>query len=116
MKHFRLKETSGIRRHAMVGTSAAEFAVVTDGLKPIIGCHLFLLFCTCSYATSTYKSNRVSNFASHFAIKEKVATGFFKPITRIGISINHVVKSKFHEHFHPRQQKEDAFQSTNEIK
>ena len=84
----------------------AEFAVVKDGLKPLIGRDLFEAVGVS--ITQTLSSNEVSmvnTITTQCPFKTRIANQFPQLISRIGGSKIHIVKSKFHKNFQPKHQK-----------
>ena len=88
----------------------ANFTVVADGLKSLIGRDLFDQLGLAVTQSTFLKGNSINNIASP-EFKEQIAKTFPGLVSRIGRSnknqkrSNHVAKSKFHKDFQPRHQK-----------
>ena len=83
---------------------SAPFSVVAHGLESLIGRDLFDQLGLLAVTQSTsQKGNHVNILSPEF--KEQIAKTFLELISRIGISKNHVAKSKFYKDFQPRHQK-----------
>ena len=83
----------------------AEFVVVRDGLKPLIGRDLFDALRISVTQTLKYESSMVNTITSQCPFKTRIAKKFPQLITRIGRSKIDIVKSKFHRNFQPKHQK-----------
>ena len=81
----------------------AEFVVVRDGLKPLIGRDLFDGISVTQ--TPKYEGSMVNTTTSQCPFKTRIAKQFPQLITRIGRSKIHIVKPKFHRNFQPKLQK-----------
>ena len=85
----------------------AEFVVVRDGLKPLIGRDLF--DAPGMSVTQTPNSNEgsmVNTITPQCPFKTRIAKQFPQLISRIGRSKIHIFKSKFHKkNFQPKHQK-----------
>ena len=85
---------------------AAEFVVVRDGLKPLIGRDLFdALRISVTQTPNSNESSMVNAITPQFPFKTRIAKQFPQLISRIGGSKIHIVKSKFHKNFQPKHQK-----------
>ena len=82
----------------------ANFTVVADGLKSLIGRDLFDQLGLAVTQSTFLKGNSINNIASS-EFKEQIAKTFPGLVSRIGRSKSHVAKSKFHKDFQPRHQK-----------
>ena len=82
----------------------ANFTVVADGLKSLIGRDLFDQLGLAVTQSSFLKGNSINNIASP-EFKEQIAKTFLGLVSRIRRSKSHVAKSKFHKDFQPRHQK-----------
>ena len=81
--------------------TGVDVTVVEDGHRPIIGRDLFP-----KLGFSLTQSKQVANVdQNQYLIKKQIAFGFPGLISRIGKSLKHSVKSTFHKHFTPTQQK-----------
>ena len=83
----------------------AEFVVVRDGLKPLVGRNLFDALGISGTQTPKYEGSMVNTITSHGPFKTRIAKQFPQLITRIGSSKIHIVKSKSHRNFQPKHQK-----------
>ena len=83
----------------------ANFTVVADGLKSLIGRDLFDQLGLAVTQSTFLKGNIVNTIASP-EFKEQIAKTFPGLVSRIGRSKSHVAKSKFHKNFQPRHQKD----------
>ena len=83
----------------------AEFVVVRDGLKPLVGRDLFDALGISVTQTPKYEGSMVNSITSQCPFKTRIAKQFPQLITRIGRSKIHIVKSKFHRNFQPNYQK-----------
>ena len=83
----------------------AEFVVVRDGLKPLVGRDLFDALETSVTQTPKYEGSMVNTITSQCPFKTRIAKQFPQLITRIGCSKIHIVKSKFHRNFLQKHQK-----------
>ena len=77
----------------------AEFVVVRDGLKQIVGRDLFDALGISVTQTPKYEGSMVNTITSQCPFKTRIAKKFPQLITRIGRSKIHIVKSKFHRNF-----------------
>ena len=82
----------------------ANFTVVADGLRSLIGRDLFDQLGLAVIQSTFLKGNSINNIASPEFIEQIVKT-FPGLVARIGRSKSHVAKSKFHKDFQPRHQK-----------
>ena len=82
----------------------ANFTVVADGLKSLIGRDLFDQLGLAVTQSTFLKGNSIKNIASP-EFKEQIAKTFPGLVSRLGMSKSHVAKSKFHKDFQPRHQK-----------
>ena len=82
-----------------------EFVVVRDGLKPLVGRDLFDALGISVTQTSKNEGSMVNTITSQCPFKTRIAKQFPQLITRIGRSKIHIVKSKFHRNFQPKNQK-----------
>ena len=82
----------------------ANFTVVADDLKSLIGRDLFDQLGLAVTQSTFLKGNSINNIASP-EFKEQIAKTFPGLVSRIGRSKSHVSKSKFHKDFQPRHQK-----------
>ena len=83
----------------------AEFVVVRDGLKPLVGRDLFDALGISVTQTPKHEGSMVNTITSQCPFKTRIAKQFPQPITRIGRSKIHIVKSKFHRNFQLKHQK-----------
>ena len=84
----------------------AEFVVVRDGLKPLIGIDLFEVRGTSITQTvCSDEGSMVNTITPQCPFKTSIANQFPQLISRIGRSKVHIVISKFHKNFHPKHQK-----------
>ena len=82
----------------------ANFTVVADGSKSLIGRDLFDQLGLAVTQSSFLKGNSINNIASP-EFKEQIAKTFPCLVSRIGRSKSHVAKSNFHKDFQPRHKK-----------
>ena len=83
----------------------AEFVVVRDGLKPLIGRDLFdALGILVTQTPNSNESCMVNTITSQCPFKTRIAKQFSQLISRFGWSKIHIVKSKFHKNFQPKHQ------------
>ena len=74
----------------------AEFVVVRDGLKPLIGRDLFEnLAVSITQSLCSVESSMVNNITPQCPFKTHIANQFPQLFSRIGRSKFHIVKSKF---------------------
>ena len=83
----------------------AEFVVVRDGLKPLVGRDLFDALGISVTQIPKQEGSMVNTITSQCPFKTRIAQQFPQLITRIGRSKVHIVKSKFHRNFQPKHQK-----------
>ena len=84
----------------------AEFVVLKEGLKSLIGRYLFELpGISITQILCSNEDNMVNTITTQCPIKTRIAYHFPQIISRIGRSKNHAVKSKFHKNFYPKHQK-----------
>ena len=84
----------------------AEFVVVRDGLKPLIGRDLFdALGISVTQAPNSNEDSMVNAITSQCPFKTCIAKQFPQLISRVGRSKIHIVKSKFHKNFQRKHQK-----------
>ena len=84
----------------------AEFVVVRDGLKPLIGRDLFeVLGISINRTFSSDEGSMVNTITSQCPFKTRIANQFPQLISRNGRSKVHVVKPKFPKNFQPKHQK-----------
>ena len=83
----------------------AEFVVVRDGLKPLVGRDLFDALGISVNQTPKPEGSMVNTITSQCPFKTRIAQQFPQLITRTGRSKIHIKKSKFHRHFQPKHQK-----------
>ena len=83
----------------------AEFVVVRDGLKPLVGRDLFDALGISVTQIPKHEGSMVNTITSQCPFKTRIAQQFPQLITRIGRSKIHNVKSKFHQNFQPKHQK-----------
>ena len=83
----------------------AEFVVVRDGLKPLVGRDLFDALGISVTQIPKNEGSMVNTITSQCPLKTRIAKQFPQLITRIGRSKIHIVKSKFHRNFQPKHQK-----------
>ena len=79
----------------------AEFVVVRDGLKPLVGRDLFDALGNSVTPIPKNEGSMVNTITSQCPFKTRIAEHFPQHITRIGRSKIHIVKSKFHRNFQP---------------
>ena len=82
----------------------ANFTVVADGLKSLIGRDLFDQLGLAVTQSSFLKGNIINNIESP-EFTEQIAKTFPGLVSRIGRSKSHVAKSKLQKNFQPRHQK-----------
>ena len=82
----------------------AEFVVVRDGLKPLVGRDLFDALAISVTQTPKYEGSMFNTIASQCPFKTRIAKQFPQLITRICRSKIHIVKSKLHRNFQPKHQ------------
>ena len=76
----------------------AEFVVVRDGLKSLIGRDLFdNLGISITQTLCSDEGGKVNTITTQFTFKTRIANQFTQLISRIGKSKVHIVKSKFHK-------------------
>ena len=84
----------------------AEFVVVKDGLKPLIGRDLFeVLGISITPTLCSNEGSMVNTINTQCSFKIRIANQFPQLISRIGRSDFDIVKSKFHKKFQPKNQK-----------
>ena len=83
----------------------AEFVVVRDGLKPLVGRDLFDALGISVTQIPKNEGSMVNTITSQCPFKTRIAKQFPQLVTRIGRSKIHIVKSKFHRNFQPKHQK-----------
>ena len=84
----------------------AEFVVVRDGLKPIIGRDVFeALGISITQTLCSDGGNMVNTITTQCPFKTRIANQFPRLISRTGRSKVHIVKSKFHKNIQPKHQK-----------
>ena len=84
----------------------AVFVVVKDGLKPLIRRDLFeALGISIIRTLSSNEGSMVNTIITQCPFKTRIANQFPQPISSIGRSKIHIVKSKFHKNFQPKHQK-----------
>ena len=84
----------------------AEFVVVKDGLKPLIGRDLFeALGISIIQTLSSNEGSMVNTITTQCPFKTRIANQFPHFISRLGRTKIHIVKSKFHKNFKPKHQK-----------
>ena len=84
----------------------AEFVVVKDGLKPLIGRDLFeALEISITQTLTSNEGSMVNTITTQCPLKTRIADQFPQLISRIGRSKIHIVKSKFNKNFRPKHQK-----------
>ena len=84
----------------------AEFVVVRDGLKPLIGRDLFdALGISVTQTPNSNEGSMVNAITPQCPFKSPIAKQFPQLISRIGRSKIRIVKSKFHKSFQPKHQK-----------
>ena len=87
-------------------TEDAEFVVVRDGLKPLIGRDLFdALGISVTQTPNSNEGSMFNGITPQCPFKTRIAKQFPQLISRIGRSKIHIVKSKFHKNFQPKHQK-----------
>ena len=83
----------------------AEFVVVRDGIKPLIGRDLFdALGISVTQTPNSYEGSMVNAITPQCPFKTRIANQFRQFISRIGRSKIHIVKSKFHKNFQQKHQ------------
>ena len=82
----------------------AEFVVVRHGLKPLVGRDLFDALGISVTQIPKNEDSMVNTITTQCPLKTRIAKQFPQLITRIGRSKIHIVKSKFHQNFRPKQQ------------
>ena len=93
-------ESNGWRIHD------AEFVVVKDGLKPPIGRDLFKdLGTSITQTLCSDEGSMVNTITTQCPFKTRIANQFPQFISLIGRSKVHIVKSKLHKNFQPKNQK-----------
>ena len=81
----------------------AEFVVVRDGLKPLIGRDFFAVLGILITQTICFdEGSMVNTIRTQCPFKTHIANQFPQIISRIGRSKVHIVKSKFHKNFQPK--------------
>ena len=84
----------------------AEFVVVKDGLKPLIGRDLFeALGISVTQSLCSNEGSMVNTTTTQCPLKPRIANRLPQLISRIVRSKIHIVKSKFHKNFQPKHQK-----------
>ena len=84
----------------------AEFVVVRDGLKPLLGRDLFdALGISVTQTPNSIEGSMVNAITPQCPFKTRIAKQFPQLISRIGRSKIHIAKSKFHKSFQPKHQK-----------
>ena len=83
----------------------AEFVVVSDRLKPLVGRDLFDALGISVTQIPKNEGSMVNTITYQCPFKTRIAKQFPQLITRIGRSKIHIVKSKFHRNFQPKHQK-----------
>ena len=84
----------------------AEFVVVRDGLKPLIGRDLFeVLGISINRTFSSDEGSMVNTITSQCPFKTRIANQFPQLISRNGRSKLYIVNSKFLKNFQPKHQK-----------
>ena len=84
----------------------AEFVVVRNGLKPLIGRDLFdALRIAVTQTPNSNEGSMVNAITPQCPFKTRIAKQFPHLISRIGRSKIHIVKSKFHKNFQSKHQK-----------
>ena len=84
----------------------AEFVVVKDGLKPLIGRDLFeVLGISITQTLCSNAGRMVNTITTQCPFKTRIANQFPQVISCIGRSKSHIVNSKFHKIFQPKHQK-----------
>ena len=84
----------------------AEFVVVRDELKPLIGRDLFeVLGISITQNFCSDEGSMVNTITPQYPFKTRIANQFTQFISRFGRSKVHLVKSKFHKSFQPKRQK-----------
>ena len=76
---------------------SATFTVAADGLKSLIDRDLFDQLRQAVTQSSSSSGNQVNTISPYSEFKEYIALTFPILISRIGLSKNHVAKSKFHK-------------------
>ena len=88
----------------------AEFVVVRDGLKPLIGRDLFdALGISVTQTPNSNEGSMVNAITPQCPFKTRIAKQFPQLISRIWRSKIHIVKSKFHKNFQPKHQKVEEY-------
>ena len=83
----------------------AEFVVVKDGLKPLIGRDLFeALGFSITQTVCSNEGSMVNTITTQCSFKTHIANQLPQLFSRIGRSKIHIVKSKFHRNFQPKHQ------------
>ena len=84
----------------------AEFVVVKDGLKPLIGRDLFEVSGVAVTQTlCSVEGSMVNTITNQCPYKTRIAYQYPQPISRIGRSKVHNFKPKFHKNFQRKHQK-----------
>ena len=84
----------------------AEFVVVGDGLKPLIGRDLFdALGISVTQTPNSNEGSMVNAITSQCPFKTRIAKQFPQLFSRAGRSKIYIVKSKFPKNFQPKHQK-----------
>ena len=83
----------------------AEFVLVHDGLKSLVGRDLFDALGISVTQPPKYEGSMVNTITSQCPFKTSIAKQFPQLIIRIGRSKIHIVKSKFNRNFQPKHQK-----------
>ena len=84
----------------------AEFVVVRDGLKPLIGRDLFeVLGTSITQTLCSDEGSMVNTITPQCPFKTYIASQFPQLISRIGRSKIYIAKSKLHKNFQPKRQK-----------
>ena len=84
----------------------AEFVVVKDGLKPLIGRDLFeAIGISITQALCSNEGSMVNTITTQCPFKTRIADQLPQLMSRIGRSKINIVKSKFNKNFQPKHQK-----------
>ena len=84
----------------------AEFVLVRNELKPLIGRELFdALGISITQTLCSDEGSMVNTITTQFPLKIQIANQFPQLISRTGRSKIHIVKSKFYKNFQPKHQK-----------
>ena len=87
----------------------AEFVVVRDGLKCLIGGNeIDALSISFLRTLNSIECHMLNNISTERPFKTRIANQFQQLISRIVRSKVHIVKSKFHKNFQPKHQKDSS--------